>query len=59
MTLQEQLCVSLRANLTENILPFWLNRMADPAGGFFGRMDGNNRLHPAAPRGAILHARIP
>lgn len=58
MTLQEQLCVSLRANLTENILPFWLNRMADPAGGFFGRMDGNNRLHPAAPRGAILNARI-
>ncbi len=49
---------SLIENLTNNILPYWLDTMADPAGGYYGRRDGNDRLDAAADRGAILNARI-
>ena len=49
----------VRAELVENILPFWMNRMADRRrGGFFGRMTGEGVLCPDDPRGAILNARI-
>lgn len=44
--------------LEQEILPFWMERMQDPRGGFYGRIDGNNVLHPEAPKGAILCARI-
>ena len=45
--------------LENNILPFWLEKMKDEEnGGFYGRMDGNNQLHPEAEKGAILNARI-
>jgi len=47
------------AVLTGNILPFWLNRMQDHEhGGFYGRIDGHDHLHPEAEKGAILNARI-
>lgn len=45
-------------NLTDNILPYWMEKMKDPYGGFYGRRDGYDRLEPDAPKGAILHARI-
>lgn len=45
-------------NLTSNILPYWIDRMVDPAGGFYGRRDGHDALDPSAPKGAILNARI-
>lgn len=48
----------VRAELEQDILPFWTQRMTDPKGGFFGRMDGLGHLHPEASRGAILNARI-
>jgi mannobiose 2-epimerase len=48
----------VRAELENDILPFWLDRMQDPAGGFYGQMDGSGRLIPDAPRGGILCARI-
>ncbi len=45
--------------LTDNILSFWTDRMQDDEfGGFYGRIDGNNVLHPHANKGAILNARI-
>lgn len=45
--------------LQKNILPFWIERMVDEEqGGFFGRIDGNNVLHPQADKGVILNARI-
>ena len=45
--------------LENNILPFWLEKMQDNEnGGFYGRIDGNNQLHPDAEKGAILNARI-
>lgn len=48
----------LAAELTGDILPFWMDNMADPAGGWYGRMDGWGRIVPDAPKGAILNARI-
>lgn len=45
-------------NLTGCILPYWMQRMTDPDGGFYGRRDGDDRLDPEAPKGAILNARI-
>ena len=41
------------------ILTFWEIRMADfKKGGFYGQMDGLNRIQPSAPRGSVLHSRI-
>lgn len=48
----------IRSELEKDILPFWLNRMQDGQGGFYGRMDGCGRLVPDAPRGGILTARL-
>jgi len=44
--------------LTDVILPFWMTRMPDPRGGFYGRIDGLGNVHPEAEKGAILNARI-
>lgn len=44
--------------LTENILPYWMNKMKDPKGGYYGRRDGHDNLDKNAPKGAILQARI-
>ena len=42
-----------------NILRFWLDNMVDREhGGFYGRIDGSEVLHPEAEKGAILNARI-
>lgn len=48
----------LTANLTENILPYWMEKMKDPRGGYYGHRDGNDILDKEAPKGAILQARI-
>lgn len=45
-------------NLTVNILPYWMQNMIDPEGGFYGRRDGKDILDKTAPKGAILNARI-
>lgn len=45
--------------LEQNILPFWSTRMVDHEhGGFYGRIDGYDTLHPDAEKGAVLNARI-
>lgn len=44
--------------LEGNILPFWMERMKDPSGGFYGRIDGLGNLVPDADKGGILNARI-
>lgn len=49
---------SVRRNLTENILPYWINTMVDPAGGFYGRRDGYDRLDDNAQKGAVLAGRL-
>ena len=54
-----QLKSDVYTNLTENILPFWINKMPDEQnGGFYGRIDGNNKLVPETYKGGILNARI-
>ena len=64
MTLNpEQILAAMRAEameeLTRNILPYWIKRMPDgKQGGFFGRIDGHDRVIADAPKGAILNARI-
>ena len=48
-----------KKELTDNILPFWIEKMQDTEhGGFYGRIDGNEILHPKANKGAVLNARI-
>ena len=45
--------------LENNILHFWQTKMIDREnGGFYGRIDGQEVLHPEAEKGAILNARI-
>lgn len=53
----ELLREALLDNLRHNILDYWLREMVDPKGGLYGQRDGHNRLHPDAPKGAILHGR--
>lgn len=49
----------LEEELTHNILPFWMQKMADYTnGGFYGQIDGNDRIIADAPKGGILNARI-
>ena len=45
-------------NLTENILPYWIHKMVDPKGGFYGRRDAKDDLKTDSEKGAILNARI-
>ena len=49
----------MQAVLTDNILPYWINKRVDPNhGGFYGRITGEEVLKPEAEKGAILNARI-
>ena len=49
----------MQAVLTDNILPYWIDKMIDPVnGGFYGRITGEEVLMPEAEKGAILNARI-
>lgn len=55
----QQLKLEAQAELTHNILPFWMNQMRDhERGGFYGQITGEGRLMKEAPKGAILNARI-
>jgi mannobiose 2-epimerase len=55
----ELLETELKENLTVNILPYWSGKMIDITnGGFFGRIDWNDKVHPDAVKGGILNARI-
>ena len=48
-----------KEELTAHILPFWINFMVDDEnGGFYGRMDGHDRLIKDASKGAVLNARL-
>lgn len=42
-----------------NILNFWMDHMPDPQnGGFYGKLDNNNKADATAEKGAVLNARI-
>lgn len=55
---EKEFCSELLENLTGNILPYWIDKMVDPRGGFYGRRDGFDRLDEDAPKGAILNGRL-
>jgi len=46
------------AEVQNNILPYWLALRDYDHGGFYGRVDGDNRLHKDADKGAIYMCRI-
>jgi mannobiose 2-epimerase len=55
----EQLKKEVTENLAGNILPYWSAKMVDNVnGGFYGRIDGNDKVYPEAEKGGILNARI-
>lgn len=55
----KQLKTEVYDNLTRNLLPFWTQKMTDKVnGGFYGRIDANNRVYPYEDKGGILNARI-
>ena len=59
MRLTTNLKAEMQDVLQQNILRFWLEKMIDHEhGGFYGRIDANEVLHPEAEKGAILNARI-
>jgi mannobiose 2-epimerase len=58
-TMKKQLKSEVSANLTKNLLPYWSDRMVDNVnGGFYGRIDGNDKVAPNEDKGGILNARI-
>lgn len=52
------LATAAEAELRENLLPFWLRMQDTERGGFFGAATSDGAAIPAAPKGAVLHARI-
>ncbi len=55
----KQLKTEVSANLTRNLLPYWSRNMVDKInGGFYGRIDGNEKVYPDEEKGGILNARI-
>lgn len=55
----KQLKKEVTGDLTRNILPYWSAKMVDNVnGGFYGRIDGNDKVYPEAEKGGILNARI-
>jgi mannobiose 2-epimerase len=49
---------SVRLELTQNILPFWINLTDHENGGFYGEAGANGVPNPKASKGGILTARI-
>lgn len=59
MSILKQLQEEMRAELIHGILPFWMGRMVDVEhGGFYGQIDGTDKLIVDADKGGILNARI-
>ncbi len=54
-----QLRVEVERELTGNILPFHIEHGLDQQkGGFYGRIDSDNRIHPEAAKGLVQHSRL-
>lgn len=55
----KELKKQLSDNLENNILSYWSAKMPDETnGGFYGRIDRNDKIISDAPKGGILNARI-
>lgn len=45
--------------LEQNILSYWIDHVTDMEnGGYYGRIDGEDKVHPQAEKGAVMNARI-
>lgn len=45
--------------LEQNILSYWIDHVTDKEnGGYYGRIDGEDKVHPQAEKGAVMNARI-
>ena len=53
----QALAMQVKKELTTDILPYWIKRMNNPEGGFYGRISGEEQLDTDAPVGKILGAR--
>jgi len=63
MDASEKLLLSLykelKSEMTENILPFWMNQAYDvKTGSFFGQILHDETVVDVSPKGAVLYARI-
>ena len=47
-----------KEHLINDLLPFWNNLYDKEYGGFYGRVDGNNKIDKHAPKAAVLQTRI-
>ncbi len=55
----KQLKSELKENLTKNLLPYWSAKMVDNVnGGFYGRINVDDKVFPEEDKGGILNARI-
>ena len=55
----ENLKETMKDVLENNILKYWIDKVKDEEnGGFYGRVDGNDQVHPEAEKGAVMNARI-
>lgn len=48
----------IETDLTDNILPFWIENAIDPKGGFHGTVDNSGKAVMDSPKGGVLNARI-
>lgn len=46
------------ADLTDNILPFWIHYSFDPSGGFYGIVGRDGSGRPDAQKGGVMNSRI-
>lgn len=53
-----KLLSEIESDLTENILPFWMNHTVDPSGGFYGTVSREGVGDPSAPKAGVMNARI-
>lgn len=55
----ETLKKEMKQCLESNILRYWIDKVTDKEhGGYYGRVDGHDHVHPEAEKGAILNGRI-
>ncbi|MCR5076706.1 MAG: AGE family epimerase/isomerase [Prevotella sp.] len=55
----DELKRQMRQTLENNILNYWIERVTDKEnGGYYGRVDGHDRVDATADKGAVLNARI-
>lgn len=55
----QQFSQTIKDELENNLIPFWLERSVDSEyGGFIGQMSNDGKIDPKAPKGLILNTRL-